>query len=94
MFWKTGLLAAVAVIALAAGPQGGVNTARAACDAGERIDGSTAASAKRAMEAKGYTQVRDLKKGCDNYWHAIATQGGATVRIVLSPQGDVVTEGN
>ena len=99
MYWKTTLLATATIIALAISPQRGINPvginpAYAVCDPGERLDGSTAASARRAMEAAGYSQVRDLKKGCDNYWHAIAMRDGMTMRIVLSPTGEILREGN
>jgi hypothetical protein len=88
MNWKTGVYALAALIMLAAGP------AWAGCSPGDKIDGSTADEAKHKIEAAGYTQVSDLKKGCDNYWHAIAMKDGASVGVVVSPQGEVMTEGN
>ena len=97
MQWKIGLVAAFAVVAIAGGWRSTLNPvavspAFAKCDPEDRIDGSTANDAKRKMEAAGYTAVRDLKKGCDNYWHAIAVRDRATVRVVLSPAGEVLTE--
>lgn len=68
--------------------------AYAACLPGEPIDGSTAAQAKERMQAAGYSNVRDLKKGCDNYWHGVAVKNGAEVHVVLAPQGQVMTEGD
>jgi len=53
----------------------------AGCMAGDRIDGSTADQAKRQIEAAGYVQVQ-------------ATKDGAPVNVVLSPQGQVQTEGS
>jgi hypothetical protein len=99
MYWKTGLLAAAAVIALVAAPHSNLNPigsapAFARCDPGERIDGSTANDARRAMQRAGYANIRDLRKGCDNYWHAIATRDGATMRIVLAPSGEILREGD
>jgi hypothetical protein len=83
-----------AALAVAAGSIGTAGTARAACEAGERIDKSTVADARKAIQAAGYQQVRDLRKGCDNYWHGIATKDGATVNVVVSPKGEVMTEGD
>lgn len=82
--WK--LLTLAAVLMLSAAP------AWAACSPNDRIDGSTADQAKRQIEAAGYDQVGDLKKGCDNYWHGRAMKDGAPVNVVLSPAGDVKTE--
>lgn len=87
MQWKAGVFAFAALV-IAAGP------AAAACSPNDRIDGSTAADARRQIEAAGYEQVRDLRKGCDNYWHGSARRDGAAVNVVLSPQGDVIIEGN
>jgi hypothetical protein len=75
------------------GPPVGI-AAYAACLPGDRVDGSTAAQAKERMQAAGYSNVRDLKKGCDNYWHGIAVKNGADVHVVLAPQGQVMTEGD
>lgn len=84
----------LAALAAAAGTIGTAGSARAACEAGERIDKSTVADARKAIQAAGYRQVRDLKKGCDNYWHGVATKDGATVNVVVSPKGEVMTEGD
>ncbi len=88
MNWKAGVYALAAVVMLAAGP------AWAGCSPGDKIDGSTADQARHKIEAAGYTQVSDLKKGCDNYWHAIAMKDGASVGVVVSPTGEVMTEGS
>lgn len=88
MNWKSGVYALTAVIVLAAGP------AWAGCEAGDRIDGSTADQAKHKIEAAGYSNVTGLQKGCDNYWHAVAMKDGASVGVVLSPKGEVMTEGS
>jgi len=64
------------------------------CAPEDKIDASTAPQATKKMEAAGYTHVHDLMKGCDNYWHGQATKGGQAVRIVLSPQGQVMEEGD
>jgi hypothetical protein len=66
---------------------------RLRCSASDKIDGSTADSARRKMTAAGYRQVRDLKKGCDNYWHGKAVKDGGATNVVLSPRGDVMPEG-
>ncbi|MGE0117804.1 MAG: PepSY domain-containing protein [Dongiaceae bacterium] len=86
MHWKAGIFALA--LGMAAGP------AWAACAPTDRIDGSTADDARRQITAAGYEQVRDLRKGCDNYWHGQAMRDGVPVNVVLSPQGEVMTEGN
>jgi len=84
----------VAAVAVAIAPDiGGFGSAQAACDPGDKIDGTTAADAKKRIEAQGYTQVKALRKGCDNFWHATAVKGGVAGRVVLSPQGQVTPEG-
>jgi hypothetical protein len=88
MQWKAGVFALAALAMIAAGP------AWAACSPNDKIDGSTAADARRAFEAAGYEQVRDLRKGCDNYWHGTARKDGAAVNVVLSPEGQIYLEGD
>lgn len=62
--------------------------------AGDKVDGSTADMARKKIAAAGYRHIRDLKKGCDNFWHGQAEKDGQTVNVVLSPKGDIETEGN
>jgi hypothetical protein len=83
---------AVALAAFAVGPFSSPRPAVAACDPGDRPDKSTADDAKKKIQAAGYRDVRDLKKGCDSFWHASATKDGAKVFVVLSPQGEVMVE--
>jgi len=64
------------------------------CAPEDKLDSSTLPQAKKKMEAAGYTQVKDLRKGCDNYWHASAMKSGSEVFIVLSPVGQVMQEGD
>jgi hypothetical protein len=97
MNWKTAFLAApaLALATLAAAPVAGLSPAAlAACDPGDRIDGTTAGWAKEKAEAAGYADVRMEAKGCDNYWHGFATKNGKQTRIVVSPQGEVHEEGD
>ncbi len=96
MQWKTGVFAAAALIAIAAGPgpQMVRGAAASGCIAGERLDSSTADTAKKKIERAGFQQVQDLKKGCDNFWHGKAAREGAEVYVVLSPQGEVMREGD
>ena len=68
--------------------------ARAACDPGDRIDATTAEMAKKRAVGAGYSQVRMEHKGCDNVWHGVATKGGASVRVAVSPSGEVLPEGD
>lgn len=62
------------------------------CPAGARIDGSTAAEAQKKIAAAGYTQVSQLKKGCDNFWHGRAVKDGVATGVVLTPDGQVLSE--
>ena len=72
-----------------------VNVARASgCEAGDMIDGSTASQAKAKIERAGFRQVRNLQKSCDNFWHAIAVKDGSETNVVLTPQGQVMREGD
>jgi hypothetical protein len=67
----------------------------AACEAGDRIDGTTVADARKKIEAAGYRQVRDLVKGCDNFWHASAvSKDGTPGNVLVTPQGEVWPDGN
>lgn len=64
------------------------------CTNGEIIDGSTAEQALAKFRANGYSDVKILEKGCDNFWHATGVKGGQAGNIVLSPDGMVMPEGN
>ena len=64
------------------------------CHFGEVIDGTTADDAKRHMEAAGYTDVRGLKKSCDNFWHGQAAMNGMQTNVLVTPDGRVRPEGN
>jgi hypothetical protein len=88
----TVLFTAAALATFAAGTLSAPRPALAACEPGDRVDKSTADDARKKIQAAGYRNVRDLKKGCDNFWHATATKDGQQVFVVLSPQGEVVTE--
>jgi hypothetical protein len=94
---KNSMVAVAALFAVgAAGAVMGtplVGVAHAGCEAGVRIDNTTADQAKRRIEAAGYRDVHDLKKGCDNYWHSTALKDGQTVYVGVSPQGEVLREG-
>jgi hypothetical protein len=62
------------------------------CHFGEVIDGSTADDARTKIVASGFTDVHDLKKSCDNFWHGKASFAGRVVNVVLSPSGKVMLE--
>lgn len=64
------------------------------CHFGEIIDATTADDAKRRIEAAGYTNVRDLKKSCDNFWHGRASINGVETNVLVTPDGRVRPEGN
>jgi hypothetical protein len=63
------------------------------CPAEDRIDGSTAEQAKRKFEKAGYSSVKELRKGCDNFWRAMAVKDGKPVRVVLSLTGEIMLDG-
>lgn len=89
------LMASILVLTgLSFGPQL-VRAAQASdCPANDRIDKSSADTAMKAFAKSGFVQIHDLKKGCDNFWHGQATKDGVAVNIVLSPSGEVKTEGD
>jgi hypothetical protein len=88
----TGL--AVVVLASAGAGVPVVPSAQAACMAGDKIDGTTANDARKKIEGAGYSMVRDLKKGCDNVWHAEAMRGSEAVHVAMLPQGQITPEGD
>jgi hypothetical protein len=96
-FWLTGMVAFAILVGGGALPI--VGTAYAddmpalRCGADEKIDGSTAADAKKKITAAGYTQVTGLKKGCDNFWHGRAIKDGVPTEVMLAPDGRVQSEG-
>lgn len=75
------------------GSIGIADSVRAACEAGDKIDKTTVDETRKKIESAGYHQVRELAKGCDNFWHGTATKDGNMVYVVVSPQGQVMTEG-
>src|SRR5215472_16313668 len=68
--------------------------AQAACEPGDRLDNTTAEQAKRRAESAGFTQVRMVRKGCDNTWHGTAMKGGRPVYVAVSASGQVNEEGD
>jgi hypothetical protein len=93
---KTHMLAAataLALLCLAPMPHI-IRSAHAECQTGDRIDGSRASDAQKKIEAAGYAKVNGLKKSCDNFWHGKAEKDGREVRVVLSPQGQILPEGD
>lgn len=92
---RSSCLVAVASLAVSfgAGAQVVPSDQIAGCFSEEKIDGSSLSSAKKKMEMAGFGEIRDLKKGCDNFWHATSVREGEQINIVLSPQGQVMVEG-
>lgn len=66
----------------------------AACDPGDKLDKTTADETRQKLQKAGYTKVHDLRKGCDNTWHAKASKGGADKSVAVLPDGTVVKEGD
>ena len=89
---KTIIAMAFVFATAVAGLLGTTGPARAACEAGEKIDKTTVEDTRKVIEKAGYRQVRQLRKGCDSFWHGTATKDGAIVYVVVSPQGEVMTE--
>ncbi len=87
---------AVAAVLAAVSPAPSAQTAGkvGGCEPGDKINGTTAADARKKIEAAGYRKVGDLKKGCDNAWHGTAEKDGGRVHVVLNPQGLVLPEGD
>jgi len=92
--WGRGLAAALlaaAFVALGPGPLP-PRAAHAACEPGDKIDGTTADQARKKIEAAGYKKVQGLKKGCDNTWHGMAEKDGAATGVALTAKGEVFPE--
>jgi hypothetical protein len=71
-----------------------VAPAWAACEKGDKLDKTTAAETRQKLAKAGYTKIRDLRKGCDNTWHAKATKAGAEESVAVLADGTVVKEGD
>jgi hypothetical protein len=68
--------------------------AQAACEPGDKIDGTSAEQAKKKAESAGFTGVKMVRKGCDNTWHGTGMKGGAAVNVAVSASGEVNQEGD
>ena len=87
-------LTKLAAIGLVAGVMALAPSAWAACDPEDKPDKTTATDAKKKLEAAGFREVGDLKKGCDNVWHGRATKDGAPMAVLVTAQGQVMLETN
>ncbi len=93
MQWKICLVATALAAVFAIGPSVSLKgSALAACGPRDVIDNTTAAETKQKIEAAGYTAPTDLRKGCDNFWHASALKDGNKVLLVVTPAGEVIEE--
>jgi hypothetical protein len=88
------LTLAAALVTLSPAPSAQIAGKVGGCEPGDKINGTTAAQARKKIEAAGYRKVGDLKKGCDNSWHGTAEKDGGRVHVVLNPQGLVLPEGD
>lgn len=92
------LAIAVAVVLVLAfggsGVMGPVRPAYAACPAGTQLDHTTIGMTRKTIAAAGYSKITDLKKGCDNVWHAKAEKDGTAMRVAVTPDGKVLREGD
>ena len=55
-------------------------------------EGATRLEATERILAQGYSEISQLSRGCDNVWHALAFAEGDPVSVLVTPQGDVLTE--
>jgi Peptidase propeptide and YPEB domain len=95
MRWMLSTLAVAAALTIfSAAPSAQIVGKVGGCEPGDKIDASTAAQARKKIEAAGYRKVGDLKKGCDNSWHGTAEKDGSRIHVVLNPQGLVLPEGD
>ncbi|MCC7048322.1 MAG: hypothetical protein IT562_16530 [Alphaproteobacteria bacterium] len=60
------------------------------CATAEPGDATTAIDARRRLESAGYSEVRDLRRDCDNVWHGTARIEQRVVRVMLKPDGPVL----
>jgi Peptidase propeptide and YPEB domain len=74
------------------GSIGIAGSVHAACEATDKIDKTTVEDTRKKIEAAGYRQARNFRKGCDNFWHVTAMKDGQVVSVVVSPQGEVSVE--
>jgi len=98
MSWKSSLIVLGSITTTLLAPPAGTAAAQdapqAGCVMGEKIDGSTADGVRKKLEAAGYQDVRALKKGCDNVWHASARKDGTNVNVILAPDGQIFPDGD
>jgi len=58
-----------------------------------RVDRSTAGEARKKIEAAGWRNVTELRKGYDGVWHGVAVKDGARRHVAVTPEG-VFPEGD
>lgn len=96
MMWKKALVAPTLVAAIAMGLStaliGSVHAA--GCSPEDQIDNTTVADTRQKIEAAGYQEPKNFRKGCDNFWHASATKDGNPVNVLVTPTGEVLEEGD
>ncbi|HWK45893.1 MAG TPA: hypothetical protein VNT30_14320 [Stellaceae bacterium] len=93
-YWLAGA-AAFAILSGIGPPQtAGAADAAFHCDASDKVDGTNTAYAQKKIKAAGYSQVTQLQKGCDSYWHGMAVKDGVATHVALTPDGMVRPEGD
>ena len=58
----------------------------------DQARGTSRLEATERILAHGYSEISQLSRGCDNVWHALAFAEGDPVNVLVTPQGDVLTE--
>ncbi|MBV8191261.1 MAG: hypothetical protein JOY81_02590 [Alphaproteobacteria bacterium] len=56
----------------------------------KRVVDTGAASAAARLQAQGYSDIHDLKKGPDGNWTAVATRNGLSLTVVEQSDGKIV----
>jgi hypothetical protein len=78
--------------AIAAGINAAAHRFQDTCAANTQLDRSTVEQARDRIAAAGYSEVDELKKGCDNYWHASAVRNGRQLLVLMSPDGQIARD--
>lgn len=72
----------------------GMSLIAAATAASAQTTPDTRMGAVRAaarLQARGYTEIHDLKQDSDGSWTAVATRNGMTLNVVEQPDGKITT---
>jgi len=71
-----------------------IQQAQAACDPGTVLDKTTVDQIRDKLIKAGYKNPLHLRKGCDNAWHGTAIKDGQQINVAVTPDGNIVQEGD